>query len=346
MPRPRTLLPLLVVLALLAGLAAACGGGGSDTESASTLSADQVPPDAVAIVAGTSIPRAEFDRFFSQAEAAAKARGEEFPKAGTPEYVDLQNQAIELLVRRIEFAKEAEALGIEVTEAEVDERLDELKSQFFDGDQAAYEKELEARGLTDGDVRADLRAQLLNEKIYEHVTKDVNVTDAEVRAFYDENKDEFATPDQRQVAHILVDTKKKADELYQQLLDGADFAELAKEHSTDEASAEEGGKLVDEKGSFVPEFEEVAFSLETGEISKPVKSDFGWHIITALEDTVPGGQTPFEEVKDQIRQQLLEQKRSEAMAEWTDQVANKYAPQIAYALGFGPPAAAQASNGG
>jgi parvulin-like peptidyl-prolyl isomerase len=326
-----------VAIAVLA-LAAGCGGGGD--EAATTSGSENVPPDAVAVVAGTPVTKAEFDRFFSQREKAAEAQGQNFPKAGTPEYVDLQNQAVDFLVQRIELAKEAESLGITVTDQAVAARVDELKDQFFGGDETKYKDEVESLGLTDADVRADVRAQLIGEKIFEQVTKDVKVTPEDVRNYYDENKEQFEVPESREVAHILVETKKEAQDLYAQLQDGADFAELAKEHSTDTASAENGGKLTDERGTFVPEFEEVAFALETGEIGEPVKSDFGWHIIKALADTRPAETTPFEEAKESIEEQLLEERRNEAMSEWVKQVRTKYANQVSYGVGFAPPPAA------
>lgn len=335
MTRLRTLALLSVVLAALA-VVAACGGEGSET-TAETQSNVDVPPNAVAVVAGTPILRSDFERFFDQAEKAAEARDEPFPEAGSQEYLDLQNQAVDYLIQRVEIAKEAEAMGITVTDQEITDRLDEFKQQFFEGDDEKYKEELEKVGLTEEDLREDIRAQIINEKVYEEVTKDVTVTDEDVRAYYDENKEQFTIPESREVAHILVETKKKADELYEQLMNGASFEELAKEHSTDEASAEDGGRLTDQKGTFVPEFEEVAFSLETGEIGKPVKSDFGWHIIKALKDTVKERTMPFDEVKDSIKEQLLRERRDEKMAAWLEDVEAKYEPQIGYAAGFAAP---------
>jgi parvulin-like peptidyl-prolyl isomerase len=329
---------LVAVLAVVAG----CGGGGSS--GGTTGSAEDVPPDAVAIVGGIPIAKSDFDRFFSQREKAAEAQGQPFPKAGTPEYVDLQNQAVDFLVQRIELAKEAQTLGISVTDGDVNTRVDELKNQFFEGDDAKYQKELETLGLTDADVRADVKAQLISEKIFDMVTKDVTVTDADVKKYYDENTDQFKVPESREVAHILVETRKEADDLYTQLQEGANFEELAKEHSTDTGSARDGGRLTDERGTFVPEFEEVAFGLETGEFGEPVKSQFGWHIIKALADTKPAATTSFADAKESIEQQLLEQRRNEAMTTWVDQVRTKYASQVAYAVGFAPPASGTATT--
>jgi parvulin-like peptidyl-prolyl isomerase len=326
---------LLPVAGVLVALAAACGGGGDGaaTEATSTV---EVPADAVAVVGDVSVLRTEFDRLFRQAEAAYEAQGRDFPAPGTPEYEQLKNQTVDFLIQRIEFESEAEALGVTVTEQEVSDRLAELKQQFFEGDDTVYQEELEKQAITEADVLADLRAQVISRKIFDEVTKGETVTDEEVDAYYEENKEQFTTPESREVAHILVDDKKLADDLHAQLQDGADFAELAKKHSTDTGSAEEGGKLTDVRGSFVPEFEEVAFALETGEIGEPVESQFGWHIITALADTKPEETTPLEEVRDSIRDQLLQDKQNKAMAAWVEGVRAKFADQIAYATGFAP----------
>jgi parvulin-like peptidyl-prolyl isomerase len=334
----------LVILSLLGAallvLGAACGGDGevaAGTDPATTPEVE-VPADAVAVVDGTPIPKETYDRLFAQLQGAYEAQGREFPAVGTPEYEQLKNQTVEYLVDRAIREKEAEALGIEVTEQEVNDRLTELKQQFYEGDEQKYQDELEAQGVTEEDVLADIRAQLLSRKIFDQVTADATVADEEVRAYYDENIDQFTTPESREVAHILVAEKDKelADDLYRQLQDGADFAELAKKYSTDTGSAEQGGKLTDVRGSFVPEFEEVAFSLETGEVGEPVKSQFGWHVITALADTKPETTTPFAEVSESIRAQLLDERRNAAMLDWVREARARHADSIGYAVGFAP----------
>jgi foldase protein PrsA len=325
------ILPILG--AALLALASACGGGDGDEEAAPAI---DVPADAVAVVDSTAIPRADFDRLFAQYQAAYEAQGRDFPQAGTPEYETLRNQTVEFLIDRAIREKEAAALGIEVTDAEVQEELEKLKQQFFPDDDAAYRAELEKQGLTEADVVEDLRARLVSQKIFDQVTEGQTVTQAEIDAYYEENKEQFTTPESREVAHILVEEKELADDLYAQLEDGADFAKLAKEHSTDTASAGQGGKLTDVRGSFVPEFEEVAFALETGEVGKPVESQFGWHVIKALEDTTPEKTTSLAEVQDTIREQLLTDKRNKLMTDWVREARAKYAGLIGYAAGFEP----------
>ena len=338
----RSRLAAVLALGAVVALAAACGGGGSGGDAKAQT---EVPENAIALVGDTPVLRADFDRFFTQAEAAYEAQQREFPKVGTPEYEQLKGEAIDLLLKRVEFAQEAELLGITVTDEEVQKRLDELKDQFFQGDETAYQEELKKAGVTEADVRANLEADLVSQKIFDEVTKAVTVSDEAVQKYYDDNKGQFTTAENREVAHILVDTKAKADAIYQQLQDGADFAKLAKKESTDTTSGKDGGKLTARKGELVAPFENVAFELKTGEISQPVETQFGWHVIKALSDTKPEVVTPFADVKDTIREQLLQEAKSKVMTEWVTQARAKYAGQVVYAVGFEPPAGSTTPTG-
>jgi foldase protein PrsA len=340
---------VVFVLVASVSLLSACGGGGGGSNTDREVvngNEDQVPENAIALVAGTPILRTDFDRFFRQAEAAYEAQGRDFPAAGTPDYEALKLQAVDLLVARVEFAREAELLGVTVSDADIAARLQELKDQFYQGDDAKYQEELERFGITEADIRVDLRANLVNEKIFDKVTEGASVSDEEIDAYYAENEDRFTNPETREVAHILVETKKEADDISEQLDEGADFAKLAEEESTDTVSAVEGGKLAARKGELVEPFEKTAFALETGEISDPVKTEFGWHVIKALADVVPAGVTPLDEVRDAIREQLLQEKQNEVMSDWVTEARAKYASQVSYQVGFAPPAAAAAATTG
>lgn len=331
----------VLVLVASVSLLSACGGGGGGTDrEVVNGNEEQVPENAIAVVAEAPILRAEFDRYFRQAEAAYESQGRDFPAAGTPEYEALKLRTVDLLVARVEFANEAELLGVTVTDADVAARLQELKDQFYQGDEAKYQQELEKVGITEADIEIDLRANLLSQKIFDEVTKDASVADEEIEAYYAENEDRFAHPDTREVAHILVATKKEARDIYDQLGEGADFAKLAEEKSTDTVSAADGGKLTARKGELVEPFEKQVFLLETGEISEPVETEFGWHVIKALADVVPAGVTPLDEVREAISEQLLQEKQNQAMSDWVTEARSKYAGQVSYQVGFAPPAAA------
>lgn len=319
------LVPLLLACALALG-AAACGGSSDKT-------AKDVPGDAIALVGDQPVPKADFTSLIDRAEVGYKQRKQPFPKIGSPEYQDLKSRAVQFLVRRYEFRQEAENFGIEVTDAAVTKRLDQIKKQSFAGDEKKFTQELEKLGLTEDQAREEIRDRLIQDEISKKVTASIKVSGDEIQQYYDANAAQFTQP--RQIRHILVKTKTKADDLRAQLEKGANFAALAKRFSTDRGSAKKGGRLTATKGQTVPEFDKVAFSLKKGELSDPVKTQFGWHIIQALSDVKT---TPFSEVKSTIEQQLLQKKKNSALDTWLKQTEKKYSGEIAYGVGYKPTA--------
>jgi parvulin-like peptidyl-prolyl isomerase len=318
---------LLILLCALVSLALAGCGSGSD----------DVPADAVAVVDGEEIAKSDYDALIEQARTSYKNQKREFPKAGSQEFQTLKNQAVQFLIQRTQFEQEAESLDVEVTEKQVDARLAQIQKQYFGGDKKKYEAQLKEQGLTDAQVRRDIRAQVVSEKIFENVTRSVKVTDKEIEEYYEKNKAQYSQPQSREVRHILVKTKAKADALHAQLKAGGDFAALAKANSEDTGSKENGGKLTISKGQTVAPFDKVAFSLAVNELSAPVKTEFGYHLIEALGAVKAAKVTPLKEVKDSIRQQLQQTKKNEAMTEWVDDLKKEYEDKITYASGFTPP---------
>jgi parvulin-like peptidyl-prolyl isomerase len=322
---------LSVLTVALASILLAAGCGGSDGD---------VPSDAVAVVDGQEIPRDQYDQLWEQTKAGYKQQGRDLPKAGTPEFTTLKTNIVQYLVQRAQFEQKADDLGIEITDKQVDDELAKIKKEFFDGSDAKMQAQLKKQHITLDSLKRDIRAKLIQEKIYAKVTGGVKVTDAEVRKYYDEHKDQYGQPESRSVRHILVDKKDLADRLYQQLKDGANFAQLAKKYSKDPGSAAQGGKLTVSKGQTVPEFDKLAFELKTNELAPPVKTQYGWHIIQALSAVKPAKTTPFDKVKEQIRTQLLETKKSDKMTKWVDDVKKELGDQTTYQVGFAPPAEA------
>ena len=244
----------IALLAALALAVAAAGCGGDDDDGGSDI---DVPADAIAVVGDQEITKAEYDRLLASAEKTYEAREQEFPAAGTPEFAQLRNAIVRSLVEQAQFEIAAEELDVTVTDEDVDKRLAELKEQFFEGDEQKYKDELEAQGLTEEQVKSDLRTRLLSEKVFEKVTNQVEVTDEDVQAYYEENEAQFETPASRDVRHIVVKSKAKADQLRAQLEGGANFAKLARQFSTDEASKKDGGKFTAQQGATVAPFDKV-----------------------------------------------------------------------------------------
>lgn len=299
----RTLWPVLTV-ALAAFIAAGCG--------------DSVPQGSICVVDGEPVRKSKFDDLVSQAKRNYKNQGQKFPKKDSAEYKQLRNQAVDYLIEQELFRQAANELGVKVTEKDVDKRLAELKKSFFQGDKKKYEAELKKQGLTEQEVRKNIEQQLLTQKLFEKVTEDVKVSDKKAKTYYEENEEQYMTPASREVAHILVKNKAKADQIYEQVKSGDEkaFTEAAKKNSTDPSSAQEGGKLTANKGQLVPEFEKAAFDLEVGEVSKPVKTSFGWHIITARSEVEGEQKQSFKDVEKQIKQTLEQEQRSKRMTDW------------------------------
>ena len=168
------------------------------------------------------------------------------------------------------------------------------------------------------------------------MTNGVKVSNADVQKYYDQHQSQYGTPEQRDVAHILVKSKSQADKLYARVKAGEDFAKLAKKYSQDPGSKAQGGKLTISKGQTVGPFDQTAFLLATGKFSHPVKTDFGYHIIKALSPIKPAQTTPFSKVKASIKTQLLQQKRNDAMTNWSDKLKKDFDGKVSYQTGFAP----------
>ena len=327
-----------LLLASLALAATACGGG-----------SDSVPSDAVAVVNGTEISKAQLAEQMEISKKGYARNKQPFPKAGTPEYQDVQSRNLALLVQFVQLQQAAGDLGIEVSDETVDKLENKLIQTSFKGNRAKYEKALKEAGYTAEQYRQMAWLfPMLSSKIFQAVTKDVKVTPVEVLGYYSANQSQFGTPESREVRHILISeknkdgsvdyaaSKAKADDVYAQLRAGADFAALVKKYSADTASVPDGGKYVVERGKTVPEFEKTSFALKTHELSKPVKTQYGYHLIEALADTKPA--TPFEKVRPEVKAALLQQKRNEEIQKWVEDQKSAYDGKINYAAGYEPPA--------
>jgi peptidyl-prolyl cis-trans isomerase C len=159
-----------------------------------------------------------------------------------------------------------------------------------------------------------LKRRALRELYFENVLK-ASVTDADARKIYDDQVKLLKPEEEVSARHILVETEDEAKALKEKLDKGADFAQLAKENSKDPGSKDDGGNLgYFGHGQMVPQFEGIVFKLKKGEVSDPVKTQFGWHLIK-LEDRRTKQPPAFEIVKDRIVQSLLLQKAQKTAME-------------------------------
>jgi foldase protein PrsA len=202
-------------------------------------------------------------------------------------------QVLQQLVQTTVLAEE-----YEVSDEEVEKEIAFYQQKM--GGEDAFNQAMEAQGLNDEQVGKLIKEGLIQ---FKAATDGIEVTEEEMQELYEEQfKTEVAA------SHILVADEKTAEEVLTKLEEGEDFAGLAKEYSTDPGSKAQGGELgFFGKGKMYPEFEKAAFGLEKGEISEPVKSQAGFHIIKVTDKKT----TEFEDVKYEIEKTLLGQKASE-----------------------------------
>ena len=329
----RKLLPLLL-LALAATLVAACG---------SSDSSKTVPPGAVALVGEKAIEKADLDRLLAQAKTNYEAQKQEFPDVGTPQYETLKSTLLKGLVRQAQWEQAGAAMGVRVSEKEIDTQLAAFKQQYFQGDEKKFKAELDKQGLTVEQLHEQLRARLLSHKIYSAVIKKVKVTDSKIKAYYDNHKAQYLQPESREVRHILVKKRSLADELYAKLKNGADFAQLARKYTQDEASKADGGNFTAYKGKTVAPFDKFVFAAKKGDLSKPIKTEFGWHLIEVLSDVKPAAPQPLAEAKATISSTLLQQQQNEALKAWVKDAQSEY--EVTYAPGYAPASTGTTDSG-
>ena len=334
-------LALVSLAASLALLAAACGGGGQN-----------VPASAVAVVDGKQISRSELDGWLNQVKTSYESQKQQFPKVGTPEYQQLQSYWVNYLVQRAEFEQAAKELGVKVTQQDIDKGVADSIKGKFGGSRKNFEKALKDQKFSLAKYRQIIAVGVLGQKIFDAVTKNTKVSDNEALAYYNQNISTYQQKASRTVRYILVKktkngkidfprSEKFAFQLYNQLKGGADFGALAKKYSADKQAASQGGKVTFQQGQTVPEFEKVAFGLDTNELSTPVKSTtYGYFLIKPVAKVKQGHTTPFKKVKASIEATLLQQKKTQVMTDWAENLQKKYKSKISYATGFAPPAGA------
>ncbi|WP_195265940.1 peptidylprolyl isomerase [Clostridium sp. 1001275B_160808_H3] len=238
----------------------------------------------------------------------------------------LRTQAINLLVEEKMMLKKAEELGLTPTQEEVDAEvqkyIENLKTSY--GSDEQFNAALEQAGMTldeyTSKLTENMKNQLATQKVTEDLFKDVNISDDEIKTYYEENKDSFG---EANVSHILIKDEAKAKEIRERAANGEDFAALAKEFSEDTGTKENGGNLgvtPYNTTQYVQEFTDAFKKLKDGEISEPVKSQFGYHIIKVTDVK----QGTFDESKDSIKTTLENEKKNEIYSNSIEQWKKDY----------------------
>jgi len=243
----------------------------------------------------------------------------------------LQREAMDLVIEQELAAQAAEREGIEVDGADVEKQVEELRA-IFDTD-AQFRMKLEADGFTEDSYHRHVE-RMTAAKIYlDRIRMDVaDVSDVEVEKFYAENENRLTLPPQLRVRHILLKWKplgtqddraalrKQMGPILERARGGEDFAALAREFSEDSATRSAGGDTgFFGPGTMVPEFEYAAYSLQVGEISDPVNTVYGVHILK-LEERQEPRLLPLDEVREQLRDYIRGEKMETAVQEKLDEL--------------------------
>ena len=254
-------------------------------------------------------------------KAIAKINGDSISKDELYDVMVEQYGAatVEQLIADKIVASEAKKQKITISDEELNKEVDKLKESY--GGEEVFDQVLASNNTTVDVLKEDLKNYLTMRELIE---PQIEITDEELKTYFDENKDSLGEAEQVKASHILVEGEETAKEIKQKLADGADFAELAKEYSTDEGSKENGGELgFFPRGTMVTEFEDVAFSLPMNEISEPVKSDYGYHIIK-VEEKKEAKEADFDDSKAAIKETLIDEKMESEYTTWLEEKKKDY----------------------
>lgn len=168
-----------------------------------------------------------------------------------------------------------------------------------------------------------MQDNILKQFAIHSLLKDIKVTEGELLDYYNEHKDMFKEPKSVKASHILVEDEAKAEEIAKEISDGLAFEEAATKYSNCPSNAQGGDLGYFTKGRMVPEFEAAAFDMKAGEVSAPVKTQFGYHIIKVV-DKKEESVKAFDEVKNQLSQQLIAMKQQETYLNRVDELKKEY----------------------
>jgi len=172
-----------------------------------------------------------------------------------------------------------------------------------------------------------MKENILKQYAINLAIKDVTVSEADIAGFYYENKEKFIAPESVHASHILVDDEATANAILEEINGGLSFEEAAEKHSKCPSKAQGGDLGFFQRGRMVPEFEEAAFAMDAGEISKPVQTQFGFHLIKVVEKQA-SEVSPLEEVKPQLTQQLVTMKQQEVYYKKIEELKNQFPVKI------------------
>jgi foldase protein PrsA len=345
-------LRILLLAALTAALSAACGGGGSGSSSSASLESGDV-----AVVAGIHITKSQLDHAITLRLKAMEVQKQTPPKVGSTDYTNSVVQpTLQHLVQGAEVRNIADDLHVSASPADVENAIKGAVTQYYGGDQSKFDADVKRYALTDTDVHYEFQTSVLEKKITDKLTNEVKVTDQDVQDYYDKNKASFkATSDSRVVDYALFPDKASAQAALAKLAGGASFKDVSAGTIDTSASHE---PFTAQKGQIDKAFEQSAFTLPTNQLSPLVKVDKAYatsnlggkcqpdcyFLIRPTADVIKGGtQQSFDQVKAQIRTQLLSTQKQSHITSVLRKLEAQQKKATKYATGYAPPATSTAA---
>ncbi|WP_281273759.1 peptidylprolyl isomerase [Biomaibacter acetigenes] len=301
-----------LAVAIIIGISG-CGIIQKDTTEGKVIDGKEV----IAVVNGENILKSDFDSQVNQVKSALEANGQDFSTdEGKKNLQEIKKKVLDSMIKDVLSLQQAKKENVTLKPNQMQEAVSQLET--YHGGKDALDNYLKQQGMDWKSFEKLLQDQLIINNLKEKLTANVKVSDEDVKKYFDSNKDMFKLPSPEiRASHILVPTEDEANKVLAEIKAGEDFAELARKYSTDPGSKDKGGDLgYFGKGKMVPEFEKAAFALKQGEVSQPVKTQFGYHIIK-----VTGERTSlsFDDVKDYIKSNLLTSKKDEEFNKFLDQ---------------------------
>ncbi len=299
-----------ILIVLFAGIAIAQGGVGKPSVPSGDIAYVKEVPGGLG-----NISQKDFNRAFIQTWKRAGLKAA--PKQDDAQYTQVREAAINDLLDRAWLTGEAAELGVEASNREVDAELATIKKDQFPNSKA-FDKFLKDSGFTAEEVEDRVRLQVLSTKIQEKITNAISdVDEDQIEEFYETSKAALTTPESRDIRLIVTDSKKKADAAKKALGDSPDdkaFAKVAKKFST-HASKEQGGETVATKDAFPAPAGTDIMDAAKDELKGPIEADDQFYIFKVTKINEEKVQ-PLDEVREQIKQQLLPSLQQKAMSDF------------------------------
>jgi len=334
--KQKIVIAFALTLAIVPGLRAA---DATNTAAKPEAKAKDLPESqVVAKGKGVEVKRSRLDEEVAAIRGNAEARGQAIP---AEQLAMLEQQILERIIQIQLLTAKATPEDKAKAKENAAKRLESIKTRA--GSDEALDRQLKSVGMTRDVLQAKMLEEAIAETVMERELK-INITDEQVKKFYDENPSKFEQPETVRASHILLMTKdpttgedlaadkkeakkKQAEDLVKRARASEDFAKLAKEYSEDPGSKDKGGEYTFPRGQMVPEFEASAFSLKTNEVSDIVTTQFGYHIIK-LSEKIPTKKVELAKVSSDIKDYLKQQSAQKELPAYMERIKKEAGVEI------------------